>query len=68
MQTIIGLVASGLGVALAPESLTQLRRDGASYLPLAGRAPVVETGLIWRSKDQTAVLANFLEIASELTP
>ncbi len=32
MQTIIGLVASGMGVALAPKSFTQLRRDGASYL------------------------------------
>jgi DNA-binding transcriptional LysR family regulator len=68
MQTIIGLVASGLGVALVPRSLTQLRRDGASYLPLAGRAPEVETGLIWRSKDQTAALSNFLAVAGELVP
>ncbi|HEV7307488.1 LysR family transcriptional regulator [Ensifer sp.] len=68
MQTIIGLVASGMGVALVPKSMTRLKREGVTYLPLSGRVPTVETGLIWRSGDQNAALANFLAIADEAAP
>lgn len=60
MQTIVGLVASGLGVALVPQSMTNLQRSGATYLPLAGRVPDVETGLAWRSSDRNPALDNFL--------
>lgn len=70
MQTIIGLVATGLGVSLVPQSMTKLQRQGAVYLPLAGSMPEVETGLIWRSADKNPALQKFLclaKIASELS-
>ncbi|NVD40561.1 LysR family transcriptional regulator [Ensifer sp. HO-A22] len=63
MQTIVGLVASGLGVALVPLTMTNLQRRGATYLPLAGRVPEVETGLAWRSADQNPALETFLAAA-----
>lgn len=65
MQTIIGLVASGLGVALVPQSMTHLKRAGAAYLPLAGKVPEIETGLIWREENRYPALQNFLSIAGE---
>ncbi|MCZ0738830.1 LysR family transcriptional regulator [Phreatobacter sp. AB_2022a] len=68
MQTIIGLVAAGLGMALVPQSLTNLNRAGARYLPLAGGAPLIETGLIWRSEDRSPTLQRFLDIAGGLGP
>lgn len=68
MQTIVGLVASGLGVALVPESMTRLQRAGAVYLPLEGRVPEIETGLIWRERSDNAVLPRFLEVAGETVP
>ena len=68
MQTIIGLVAAGLGMALVPQSLTNLNRAGARYLPLAGGAPLIETGLIWRSEDRSPTLRRFLDIAGGLVP
>ncbi|HEV7322646.1 MAG TPA: LysR substrate-binding domain-containing protein [Ensifer sp.] len=64
MQTIIGLVAAGMGVALVPQSMTRLQREGVTYLALSGRVPTVETGLIWRSNDGNAALQNFRSIAN----
>jgi DNA-binding transcriptional LysR family regulator len=63
MQTIIGLVADGMGIALVPRSLTNLHREGASYLPLLESAPEIETGLAWRSGSLTPTLQRFLVIA-----
>lgn len=68
MQTIIGLVASGLGVSMVPRSLTSLKRDGAVYIPLAGRVPEVETGLIWRRDNTAATIRNFVSSVSNLQP
>lgn len=65
MQTIISLVSAEMGVALAPASLRNLARTGVRYVELAGEAPVLETGLVWREDDQTPTLARFLDIAFE---
>ncbi|KWK11171.1 LysR substrate-binding domain-containing protein [Burkholderia stagnalis] len=62
MQTIVSLVSAGMGVALVPQSLRNLRRTGVVYRPLAGGTPVVETGLVWRTGDVSPVLAGFIDI------
>ncbi|RKU02417.1 LysR family transcriptional regulator [Burkholderia sp. Nafp2/4-1b] len=62
MQTIVSLVSAGMGVALVPQSLRNLRRTGVVYRPLAGNAPVVETGLVWRTGDVSPVLAGFIDV------
>ncbi|MDN7657330.1 LysR substrate-binding domain-containing protein [Burkholderia multivorans] len=62
MQTIVSLVSAGMGVALVPQSLRNLRRTGVVYRPLAGDAPVVETGLVWRTGDVSPVLAAFIDV------
>lgn len=66
MQTIVGLVASGLGVALVPRSMTNLQRRGTTYLPLTGPVPCVETGLAWRRSDRNPALQTFLAAAPPL--
>jgi DNA-binding transcriptional LysR family regulator len=63
MQTIISLVSAEMGLALVPASLRNLARTGVCYVPLAGEAPLLETGLVWRLDDRTPTLANFLTIA-----
>jgi DNA-binding transcriptional LysR family regulator len=65
MQTIIGLVASGMGVAFVPRSLTNLRREGANYLPLLDSPPEIETGLAWRTANLVPALRRFLSIAAD---
>ena len=65
MQTIISLVAAGMGLALVPHSLQRLQRQGVRYLPLQQAAPVIETGLAWRLDDRSPVLRRFLDMIEE---
>lgn len=66
MQTIVSLVSAGMGVALVPQSLRNLRRTGVVYRPLAERTPTVETGLVWRTGESSPVLAGFIEVVRAL--
>jgi DNA-binding transcriptional LysR family regulator len=63
MQTIVNLVAGGMGVAWVPESLTHLQRAGVRYARVTGLpAPALrcETSLVWRAGAGPAV-ARFVE-------
>jgi DNA-binding transcriptional LysR family regulator len=62
MQTIVSLVSAGMGVALVPQSLRNLRRTGVVYRPLRESVPAVVTGLVWRTAKVTPVLAGFIDI------
>ena len=62
MQTIVGLVSAGMGMALVPQSVSNLRRPGVEYRPLAHATPLVETGLAWRRDNTSPVLQGFLEL------
>ncbi|MCC6867477.1 MAG: LysR family transcriptional regulator [Burkholderiales bacterium] len=68
MSTIVSLVAAGMGVALVPDSLRQVRRAGVVYRPLSDRLAPVETGLAWRVDDATPGLAAFVAHAREAFP
>jgi len=65
MQTIVSLVAAGMGVTLVPESLRHLRRTGVEYRPLRDRTPPVEIGLAWRAADDSPALRAFVAVATE---
>ena len=62
MQTIVSLVSAGMGIALVPQSVSNLRRPGVEYLPLLQGTPLVETGLAWRRDNASPVLRGFLEL------
>jgi len=66
MQTIISLVSAGMGIALVPASLRNLARTGVRYVDLAGDAPILETGITWRTGDTTPTIARFVSIAREM--
>jgi len=68
MQTIVSLVSAGMGVALVPASLCNLRRTGVSYLALREAGPDIETGLIWRDSAAgvAPVLTSFIDIAGAM--
>lgn len=65
MQTIVGLVAGGLGVALVPASLKNLRRSGVAYKEIEDLSFAVETGVVWRRDDTSAVLQAFLQVVKD---
>lgn len=62
MQTIVGLVSAGMGIALVPQSVSNLKRPGVEYKPLSGTTAAFETGLAWRRDNVSPVLRAFLEL------
>ncbi|MGV3652805.1 MAG: LysR family transcriptional regulator [Noviherbaspirillum sp.] len=62
MQTIVGLVAAGMGIALVPQSVSNLKRPGVEYRRLPENAPMIETGLSWRRDNVSPVLHAFLKL------
>lgn len=62
MQTIVGLVSAGMGIALVPQSVSNLKRSGVEYRPLIDKTLSVETGLAWRRDNPSPVLRTFLEL------
>ncbi len=67
MQTIVSLVSAGMGMALVPQSLSNLMRPGVEYRALADATPQVETGLAWRRDNASPVLHGFLELLRKNT-
>jgi DNA-binding transcriptional LysR family regulator len=60
MQTIVGLVAGSIGVALVPATFRFLHRRGVVYKSVHGLSPTVELGVVWRRHDPGVVLNAFL--------
>jgi DNA-binding transcriptional LysR family regulator len=61
MQTVVGLVSSGMGFALVPASVRNLQRTGVQYRPLRGKAALVEIGTLHRRDAQSTVRDHFAE-------
>lgn len=66
MQTVVGLVAAGLGVSVVPASVRALDRHDVVYRELSGPAPRVELALAHREGDISPTLAAFLSVVREL--
>lgn len=67
MQTIVGLVSAGMGLALVPQSVSNLMRPGVEYRALLDPTPQVETGLAWRRDNASPVLQGFLDLLRKNT-
>lgn len=61
MGTIVSLVAIGLGVALVPASLKNLRRNGVVYKRLTSPS-AVELSMAWRADNRNPTLARFISL------
>src|SRR5258708_5629170 len=67
MQTIVSLVAAGIGVALVPATLQNLSRRGLVYKPLAGVSAKLELAVAWRKDNRSPLLQAFLAVVREMT-
>lgn len=67
MQTIIGLVAGGLGVSIVPECMQNLQRREVVYKRLEPAAPRVATLLAWRADQRSPALDSFLGVCRRLS-
>lgn len=66
MSTVVGLVASGIGLAIVPELMSRLNILDVVYIALTGTERRSELLLAWRVDDELSVLRNFL--AMDITP
>ncbi len=60
MHTIVSLVSGGIGVALVPACVQVLHREGVVYRPLRGERTSVETGVAWRTEDDSSLVREFI--------
>lgn len=68
LHAMIGLVGAGLGIALLPASMTNLRLSGVVYRPFAtGEAPSAELVVAWRAENQSKTLSRFISVARKLS-
>jgi DNA-binding transcriptional LysR family regulator len=65
MQTIVSLVAAGVGVSLVPASVTALRLPGVAYRELDGPNATLALALATRRDDASPLVARFRAIARD---
>ncbi|MDR3002888.1 MAG: LysR family transcriptional regulator [Acidovorax sp.] len=66
VPTILLLVESGMGTAIVPHSLTRLRGDTLTHLPISGIEHVTaELAAVHRSNDASACMHSFLRLLKE---
>jgi DNA-binding transcriptional LysR family regulator len=63
MQTVLGLVAAGIGLAIVPSSVAALGRTGVVLRHLDGDARRVDLAAVWRPDNASAPLARILATA-----
>ena len=66
LQTISSLVAAGIGVALLPASIQNLRREGVVYKSIEGLTAQIEIAAAYRLSDAPATLSSFLGVVREI--
>jgi DNA-binding transcriptional LysR family regulator len=65
-QTVIGLVAAGLGIAVVPQSAVNLHTQDVVYLDLDHQLPNASMGISWRQNHHSALVEAFIRIAKEV--
>ena len=68
IQTVLALVAAGVGIALLPTSFANLGRRGVRFIRLSPPLPHRPLVLAWRAGDPSPTLATFLAAARWVAP
>lgn len=67
IQTLLALVAAGVGVALLPNSIMHIVPAGIDILPLSGEQTAWQVGLAWNPQRPDGLRDNFIEVALQAT-
>lgn len=65
-ESLLGLVAAGLGCALFPASLTHLLPPGVQSIPISSPGAVLQVEAVWRAKNENPALTLFLALCRKL--
>ncbi|WP_426508479.1 LysR family transcriptional regulator [Serratia proteamaculans] len=63
IQTLLALVAAGIGVALLPHSVSHIIPVGIDILPLSGEQTEWQVGIAWNPQQADALRDNFIQVA-----
>ncbi|MEE4409249.1 MULTISPECIES: LysR family transcriptional regulator [unclassified Serratia (in: enterobacteria)] len=63
IQTLLALVAAGIGVALLPQSVTHIVPTGIDILALSGALTEWQVGIAWNPQQPDALRDNFIQVA-----
>ena len=63
IASTIPLVAAGFGVAIVPQTTSNIHADGVIYLPIEGNEPGTEICLAYRRHDRSLAVRNFVAAA-----
>ena len=61
-QTIVNLVGEGLGIAIVPRSMRNMRLTTTTFKPLRN-APTIEVVAVWKADNHNPCIATFVESA-----
>ena len=64
-QTILGLVAAGIGISLIHSSVRTLERSRVVFRDLLEQTPTLETAIAWNPDTTNLVLPSFVEIVRQ---
>lgn len=64
METIVGLVAAGFGVALVPRSVQEWSKSDVIFKALVG-SPTIELAIAWRVDDDRTLVRQFAAVVKE---
>jgi DNA-binding transcriptional LysR family regulator len=69
IEMVLNLVAARAGVALVPAITVQgFKKDGVTYRRLRPMPKKLETALVWRKQNDSAILAEFISSAKHALP
>jgi DNA-binding transcriptional LysR family regulator len=67
IQTVLALVAAGLGVSLQPASVQILHRPGVVCKPIHQSPACAEMGIAYLADDRSRIVQNFVNVVAKLT-
>jgi len=66
MQTIVNLVATGMGVSVVPSSVESYKHPGVIYKKIQESTPKVNLYISWREDEKSTVVNHFLTVVREM--
>lgn len=66
VDTLLSLVAAGVGVSIFPNHVQTLHREGVVYRSLQNAALNRQIAVVWRQEDSSIVLRQFLKVIQEV--
>ncbi len=66
MQTIVNLVATGMGISVVPSSVESYKKSCVMYKDIQENTPKINLYVGWRQDEKSVVLENFLTVVREV--